>query len=99
MATEMKTTKPDWGLQATDTFVGLIDTVKTKTTGPLLKAVRALVYGLVIAVVGVVALIFTVIGLIRLINSYLPGDVWAAHLLLGGVFTLAGLVLWAKRTP
>ena len=37
------------------------------------------------------------IGLIRLVNNYLPGDVWAAYLVLGGIFLLIGLVLWTKR--
>ena len=35
--------------------------------------------------------------LVRLVDAYLPEDVWAAHLLLGALLTLAGLVLWAKR--
>jgi hypothetical protein len=26
-----------------------------------------------------------------------PGDVWAAHLIIGGLFSLAGVFLWSKR--
>jgi len=93
-----ETTSADWGTQLTDSFVGLVDTVKTKTTGPALTVVRALVFGFLVLVVGIVALILLVAGLVRLVNSYLPGDVWATYLLIGTVFCVAGLFLWSKRT-
>ncbi|MGH9269040.1 MAG: hypothetical protein ACRD0D_12805, partial [Acidimicrobiales bacterium] len=56
------------------------------------------VYGLLAVVMATTALVlFTILGL-RLLNAYLPGDVWAAYLLLGGLFTLAGMLLWSFRT-
>ena len=36
-------------------------------------------------------------ALVRFIDAYLPGDVWAAHLVLGAAFTLAGALAWARR--
>ena len=87
----------DWGTQLTDLFVGFIDTVKAKTTGPVLMLVRALVFGFLILTVGVAALILFLVGLVRLINVYLPEEVWATYLLLGTIFTVAGLFLWSKR--
>jgi len=42
---------------------------------------------------------------VRLLNNYLPDSVfgtehvWAAHLLIGLVFSGFALVLWAKRKP
>jgi hypothetical protein len=37
-------------------------------------------------------------GAVRALNLLLPGDVWVAHGITGGIFTLAGLFLWKKRT-
>ncbi len=99
MADDVTTTTPDWGADATERFVTLVDNVKVKTTGPLLKVLRAVVYGIVAAVMGIMLLFLLVIGLIRLVNAYLPGDVWAAYLLLGTIFLIAGLFTWTKRTP
>jgi len=48
-------------------------------------------------VLAVLMLVLGVIGLVRLIDSYLPGDVWATYVLLGGFFCGIGLLLWAKR--
>lgn len=98
MADDVTTTSPDWGAEATDRFVDLIDNVKAKTTGPLLKVLRALVYGIVAGVMAIMVLFLVVIGLIRFVNAYLPGDVWAAYLLLGSIFLIAGLFTWTKRT-
>ncbi len=90
---------PDWSAQTTDSFIALIDSVKTKSTGPLLKAVRALVHGFLIMTIGLAALVLFIVGAIRLVNSYLPEDVWAAHLLLGTIFLLGGFFVWSKRRP
>ena len=48
---------PDWPQQATETIVNLVDNVKHKTTEPATKAVRGLVYGIVIVLLGVPAVI------------------------------------------
>ena len=41
---------PDWGKVAADRFVDVVDNVRDKTTGPVLKIARAIVYGLVVIV-------------------------------------------------
>ncbi len=97
--TDQLETKTDWGVQATDKFVGLVDKVRDRTTGPLLKVVRAIVYGLIVVVAAVVALLLVLIAFIHLLDGYLPGEVWGVYLILGAVFGLVGLVLWSKRTP
>lgn len=89
----------DWPAQAADAVVDLVDTVRDKTVEPLLKVARAVVYGVLIAVVGTMALVLSVIFAIRIIDVYLPGDVWSAYLLLGSIFTVAGFVLWSRRKP
>jgi hypothetical protein len=86
-----------WADQAADTVVKVVDAVREKTTGPVLTVARAIVYGLVGVFAVMVALVVLVIALIRLIDSYLPGEVWSAYLLLGSVFTIGGLIVWRQR--
>jgi len=38
-----------------------------------------------------------IIALVRLLDQ-LPGGVWLPYLILGGVFTLVGLILWTQRS-
>lgn len=89
---------PDWPAQATTTIVGLVDNVKYKTTRPATMATRGLVYGIVILALGVPAVIMFLVGLVHLLDQAIPNDVWIVYAILGSIFTLAGMVLWRKRT-
>ena len=62
----------DWTAQATDTIETVVLTVKEKTTVPLTTAARGLVYGLVIAVLGITCLIVLAIASVRVLTVYLP---------------------------
>ena len=89
--------------QAADWVVEKVDTVKAATTDNAVIAVRAVVYGLVAAVLGVIAAVALVTIMIRMADAYLPigngvGDAtWAAHLFVGGLVTILGLGAWASR--
>jgi hypothetical protein len=87
----------DWPAQAATGIEQLVTTVRDRTTVPALTAARAVVYALVGGPLLIAAFIMLTIGLVRLVNNYLPGDVWAAYLLVGGIFVLIGLVLWSQR--
>lgn len=89
---------PDWADQAADAVVNLVDVVRDRTTGQVLTAARAIVYGLIGVFAVIVALVLAVIGLIRLVDVVLPGEVWSAYLLLGALFVLGGLLVWRRRT-
>lgn len=92
---------PDWPQQATETIVGLVDNVKHKTTQPATKAARGLVYGMVIVILGVPAVIMMLVGIVHLLNmvstDVLGLGVWLVYLVLGLIFSIAGWVLWRKR--
>ncbi len=91
---------PDWPQQATETIVGLVDNVKHKTTQPATKAVRAIVYGIVILILGVPAVIMLLIGIVHLFSQAVSSvglGVWLVYLVLGAILTVAGLILWRKR--
>ena len=81
----------DWGQQAANSFLDLVDNVKGKTTGPALKVVRLVVYGLVLLVAASMLLILLIAGLVRLLDIAIPGDVWSAHLIIGGIFLVVGM--------
>ena len=88
----------DWSVQAADTIERVVGTIRDKTSVPLTTVARALVFGLLAAVMGLTTLVFLTIALVRAVNVYLPGDVWAAYSVIGGIFTLLGLLVLRKAT-
>jgi uncharacterized BrkB/YihY/UPF0761 family membrane protein len=95
----------DWPAQATDTIVKVVGTASDKVTGPVTTAARAVVFGLFAAILGTAVITLVSILAVRIANNYLPDawlgeeHVWAAHLLIGLLFSGFALVLWAKRKP
>lgn len=88
----------DWTVHAADTIERVVGGLRDKTAVPLTTVARALVYGLLAAVMGVTALVFVAVALVRLADVYLPGGVWSAYLLVGGIFSLGGAFLLRKAT-
>ncbi len=88
---------PDWPQQATAKVVTVVDTVRSKTAGPAIRISRAIVYGLVAATLLIVAMPLLLIGLTRLLNYFVPGDVWRVYLIIGASFSAIGLLLWSRR--
>jgi hypothetical protein len=89
----------DWPVRATDTVERVVDTVRSKTTGPAIVISRAVVYGLVGLVLAVIALVLLLAAVLRALDAYLPQEVWLPYFILGGLTGLIGLVLWRKRRP
>lgn len=93
-----RTPEPDWAAQTADGIERVVASVRAKTADPLEKVARALVYGLIAAIVGLAALVLGAVALVRALDVVLPGEVWSAHALSGGIFVIAGVLLWRKRT-
>lgn len=89
---------PDWTVQAADTVERVVGTIRDKTAVPLTTVARGVVFGLVAAVMGVSALVLVAIGLVRALDAYVPQEVWSAHLIVGGIFSLAGGLLLRKAS-
>jgi hypothetical protein len=87
----------DWPAKVADQVVNLVDQVRDKTTGPAIKAARAMVFGFLATMLGTAALVLLVVGLVRFVDVYAPGGVWVAHGIVGLLFVGCGLLLWAKR--
>lgn len=95
-------TESDWTVVVTERIEGIVGTLRDRTTVPITKVVRAVVFGLIITVMGVAALVFGVIGVLRL-HVYLPlhpegRRVWVTYVGLGAIFMLLGAFAWRKRT-
>src|SRR3954469_7025783 len=82
----------DWASQVADTIERVVGQVRERTTRPLVTATRAIVFGLLAAIIGIASLVLVAITLVRVL-TYLPGGVWVAHLITGLVFLIAGIIL------
>ncbi len=89
----------DWTSQVADAVDTVVELGREKAVEPARTFGRAVVYGLLATFLLLSALTILAIGAFRALAVYLPEDVWAAHLIVGGIFTLAGLFSWSKRRP
>ena len=94
---------PTYAKDAADTIERLVGTVRDKTTKPLVTAARGIVFGLLAAFAGLVAVVLLIVVFTRLVQILwaLPFDhdssVWLSYMTVGGIFTAAGLLLMTKR--
>jgi hypothetical protein len=85
----------DWAVQTADTIERLVESVRSNTADRLVSVTRLVVFGLLAAILSTAALILFAVGVVRGLVLLL-GTAWAAHLVLGGLFTLVGLFLWQQ---
>ena len=96
-------TDPNWAADTTDTVVRVVETVREKTTTPVIYAARGVVFGLLAAFLGIFALILFLVGLQRGIESLWdlavsrPRAVYLSYFTLGGILCLAGWLSFRKR--
>ena len=86
----------EWPAQAADRIESVIGNVRRKTTGPAIVASRALVYGVVAIVFGLMAGILLLIAVLRGLDAFLP--TWAVQMIIGGLLSLCGFICWSRRT-
>ena len=98
-------TDPNWAPDLADQIADFIGNIRDKTTNNAIKAARAIVFGLLGAILGVVALVLLIIASTRgLKELYDLGTstaraVYLSYFTLGGIFTVAGVFLMSKRHP
>lgn len=94
---------PNWASDVTETIVETIDKVRDRTTKPIVMAARGLVFGILVAFLGMMAVALLLIavsrGLINLLEWPLDHDtsVWVSHLVLGSIFCLIGTSFMIRR--
>ncbi|MFN8034761.1 MAG: hypothetical protein U0V73_02365 [Acidimicrobiia bacterium] len=88
----------DWSAEAADTVERVVVIVRDKTVVPVQAVTKAVVYGLVAATLAAIAMVLLSTALFRFVAAYLPfGGIWTVHLIVGGIFVLAGLFAWSRR--
>lgn len=88
----------DWTVRTADTIDAVVGIVRDKAVLPVTTAMRWVVYGLLAAIVGTMAVVLLAAGVVRGLDIATGGGrVWIAHLITGGIFTLGGMFLWSKR--
>jgi hypothetical protein len=86
----------DWTGQAADRIEQVVATVRDRTVVPARSASQVVIFGLLATFFVGTALVLLTILLFRLLCLALP--VWAAWLVLGGIFVAAGGFCWAIRS-
>jgi hypothetical protein len=100
-------TDPNWAANlanSVDKYVGL---VRDRATLKVVVVVRALVFGILIAISAVVALVLLVIVSTKLLQRIVDiggaidrdSAVWVSYLVMGGLCTLVGAVAMRMRAP
>jgi hypothetical protein len=89
----------DWTTDAADRIEEVVAAVRDRTVVPAQNLTRAAVFGLLTGFFLLTAVTVFSIGTFRALESYLPGDVWIAHLAMGGIFVVSGAFCWARRSP
>lgn len=96
-------TDPNWAPDLASQITTFVGSVRDKTTNNAVKAVRGVVFGLLGVFLGitlvVLLLIFATRGLQALLSIGVewPRAVWISYVGIGGILTLLGLLLMAKR--
>lgn len=97
-------TDPNWADETTDTVIRLVGKVRDNGTTKIVHLARGVVYGIIAAFLGMFAMVIFLIGLTRGLQSALDWQfdhdrsVYISYLLVGGIFALAGLLLFRKRS-
>jgi hypothetical protein len=97
--TQQRTRVPDWTTEATDLIEHTVAVARDRTVVPARIATRAVVYGLLAALIALPAIIMLTVGAFRGLVLLYQGRVWAAYITLGGIFIIGGLFSWSKRKP
>ena len=82
--------------RALDTLDTVVATVNDRAVRPAVVAARSIVFGIVIAVIGLTVVIMFCIGFIRL-TTIAGHRIWASYIVLGLIFSAVGAVLYARR--
>ena len=86
----------EWTTQAADTIEKTVVAIRDRTVEPATRGANYVIYGVfAVCCVLTAVLLFTIV-LFRVLTYAMP--VWAAWMLLGGIFVLAGLFAWTRRS-
>ena len=87
----------DYASRIADLLEEIATRVRSLTVDRVEKAAKWTAIGIVIAILAVLLLIFTLIGVFRILGTIMPMEL--AYLLVGGIFLIVGVFLWRQRRP
>ena len=87
----------DWTTDAANAIDNAVGLVRERTVEPVHAIVRAVIYGLLAALILIPAVTLVTIGVFRLLTIAVNGNVWAAWTGLGGIFLIIGWFCWIRR--
>jgi hypothetical protein len=96
-------TDPNWAKEMTDFIDRWVVKVRTTVTDRVVFAVRAVVFGLVIAIAAPVTVILLVILSTKLLQRIIAiaadhdSSIWISYALMGGLLVLLGSLMMRKR--
>jgi hypothetical protein len=82
--------------RALDTIDTVVATVNDRAVRPAIVAARSIVFGIIIAVIGITVVVMFCIGFIRL-TTIAGHRIWASYIVLGLIFSTVGAILYARR--
>jgi hypothetical protein len=94
----------DWTDEVADRIESAVSSVRDKTTVPIIKAARAVIFGVVAGVLLAGALLLLIIGLVRVLDVYLPFHprarrVWTVDAVAAAIFLASGVFFWRRSKP
>jgi uncharacterized BrkB/YihY/UPF0761 family membrane protein len=96
-------TDPNWAKQITDTIDRYVEKVRSTVTDRVVFAVRAVVFGIVIAIAAPVTLILLMILSTKLLERLIAlaidhdSSIWISYAVMGGLLVLTGSLIMRKR--
>lgn len=102
--TRASSAERDWTDEVADRVESVVSTVRDRTTVPVVKAARAVVFGVVAGALFAGALLLLIVGLVRLLDVYLPYHprprrVWTVDAVASAIFLASGTFLWRRSKP
>ena len=85
----------NFSVRFADFLEGVAEKARALTVDRLGKAITLTALGIGAAVLGLIALIFLIVAIFRLLA--IPVGATGAYAILGGLFLIAGWFLWRKR--
>jgi hypothetical protein len=90
----------DWAALATAKVGDVVSLIRDRIVTPVIRAVRFIILGVLALAIGALLSVLIAIGAVRVLDNYLFHQrVWASYLVVGGIFSIAGLFLSWMRHP
>lgn len=83
--------------QIADQLERTADRVRSMSVDRVRQGIKVTMVGMVAATLGFVAAVFLVVGIFRIVGEAI--GVVPAYAVFGGIFVIAGLLLWSRRDP